>query len=428
MLVLFQRSTKCFTVINTFTLFITLVFVFHGINVPFSIGINPKLGVQISTESLVTYILNLVVMYVCMLGGILMVDAISHGAARRERRIRFVPTLGANPLLFWPVVISLTALMVYKLYAATTILNPLSLLLGDIAPENYQVARLLFGKTTASANSFAHYLANIGGAALLPFLAFVFYFAKEMIKTGWYSIAFWSLAALNIYHGVVSGHKGTALFFLIGLFVCHYVRHNGLSLKLDLLKTFVFVAFILLAAVPFLFTIQYDIGYGQALYNTWFRLTMEPNRVLQLYFDTYPEKHDFLLGASSQMVASFAGADAIPPHTFIPRQLFSKFHTTWNCVFIGDAWADFGYLGTIGTSFLVGMLLQAYNLWFSLARKTSLVMGAYVALIINCAKLAASGLFTSLMTFGVLSTFLCYALISELRWLRREGTPNHLRP
>jgi hypothetical protein len=61
----------------------------------------------------------------------------------------------------------------------------------------------------------------------------------------------------------------------------------------------------------------------------------------------------------------------VAPHTIVPEGLFGVMGTTWNAVYIEDAWADFGVLGTISAPVAVGILLQGYNVWFARSRRTA---------------------------------------------------------
>jgi len=107
----------------------------------------------------------------------------------------------------------------------------------------------------------------------------------------------------------------------------------------------------------------------------------------------------------------------MPPNSYIPKMLFGKWRTTWNAIFIGDAWADYAYLGTFLFSLTVGILLQLYNVWFARSKKTVFVQATYVALIVNALTLAFVGMLASFLSFGVVSIFIFYIFSKELTWL-----------
>jgi hypothetical protein len=416
MVYLFQKHTKCFSTWNTFTLFLALALLSHGINVPISLGINRDLGVNVTDEQLFDFIANLMLMYVCILIGIQAVNK-AFGFVPRST-FKPEPRLGINPLTFWPLVVLFVLLLIYKLHNATIQLDLQAFLTRSLSPEEFRAARFLFGKSTASQSNFLFYLANLAAFAFFPFILFVFYFAKGIKKNRIYKIGFWVVLALIMYHGLVSGKKAAAVMIVIGLYICNMLRKNELSFIKSLKLPVVFTVLVFFVFMPFLYKVQFShLSYLEALNSAWFRLTIEPNRVLQLYYHAYPNEHDFMLGSSAQLVANFAGVGVLPPHSFIPKIMFGQWRTTWNAIFIGDAWADFGYWGTIIYSVIVGFLLQLYNVWFSFSRKTVLVRATYVALIVGSFRLALAGLFTSLLTFGVLSVFVLYLFSKELTWL-----------
>jgi len=413
----FQKHTRCFTTWNTFTLFLSLAILSHGINVPFSMSVNKALGVAISDGALVQFAANLVLMYVSILLGVLLVNR----AFRYTPTQKFTPDpkLGINPLVFWPVVILFNILLIYKLKTATINLDLFSFFSQSLSPEEYKAARVLFGKTTSSEGSLLLYFANIASLAFFPCLLFVFYLARDIKKNVIITGVFWATLVLLIYHSLVSGHKASVLFVIVGLLICHNFKKGNISFAKTLKLPLVLAGVTFFLLLPFLYAVQYSyLNYWEALYSVWYRLTIEPNRVLQLYYYTYPEHHDYLLGTSSQWVARVVGTSVMPPHSYIPKMVFGQWRTTWNAIFIGDAWADFAYAGTVLFSLTIGILLQLYNIWFSRSKKTVLVQATYVALIINALTLATAGMLASFLSFGLLSVFVLYLFSKELIWLK----------
>jgi len=306
------------------------------------------------------------------------------------------------------------------LKTATIHLDLLSFFSRSISPQEYKAARVLFGKTTSSEGNILLYLANIASLTFIPFILFVFYLARDIKKGVFFKCGFWAILVLLLYHSLVSGHKASVLFIIVGLFICHSLKNGDVSFKKSLRQPLILAAMMFFVLLPFLYTVQYNnLSYWDALYSVWSRVTIEPNRVLQLYYYTYPEQHDFLLGTSSQWVGKVVGASSMPPHSYIPKMVFGQWRTTWNAIFIGDAWADFAYIGTVLFSITVGILLQLYNVWFARSRKTILVQATYVALIINALTLATAGMLAAFLSFGLLSVFILYLFSKELMWLQR---------
>jgi oligosaccharide repeat unit polymerase len=333
-----------------------------------------------------------------------------------------VSSNGYNPLSLWPVLIISTILLVYVLSAATIKMDLLNFVLQTMSRQEYQQARILFGESTSYHKGVAFYFVGITSFALFPLLIYLFYFAKNYKSRLIYTVSFYVLLFLLLYKNLISGQKSTSLMILIGIFICYWIKNTGLRFSLFNKKVLFAVLVLFWGAVPYLYMVQYpEFDYFEALYATWHRLAVDPNRALQLYYFTYPNLHPHLFGASSHLVAKFLGHSVLPPHTYIPSKIFEDSSTTWNCIFIGDAWADFGLFGTIVTSFIVGTLLQWYNVWFARSKKTAIVMGTYVALIMAASKLSSTGLFTSFLTFGVVSSFLFFLVLKEMTWLKQRS-------
>ena len=177
------------------------------------------------------------------------------------------------------------------------------------------------------------------------------------------------------------------------------------------------VLFLWFAAIPSLYRIQYpDTSYSWRLKATTFRLSSEHDRSLQLYFEIYPRVQGFLHGHSSSLINAITHTD-LPldslPERYIPTYYVGPdYLNTWNAAFIGVAWADFGMAGVIAEACLVGLVLQGFAVWYTSARKTALVLGTQVGLIMAATKLSEVALSASLLSFGLLSGFLFYLLLS----------------
>lgn len=414
----FQKRTKCFTNWNTFTIFLLLTFISHGIYVPFTLSINKDFGVDITNSQLMNFIINLFLMYIFILVGMVLTN----------KKFRFVPDfsfklpekIGVNPLVFWPLLILMVALLVYKLRLVITQYNLASFILRTLSPEEYKAARIYFGQSGASSNSFVLYIVNVAAFAFFPLAIYSLYFIKHFKKQLIFKVLFWLVLVLVCYHAFLSGHKASLIIIFLGILICQSIMKHGLYLGYIFKRLAMAGFLIFFAVIPYLYMIQYDGGYLDGVYRGWYRLAVEPNRALQLYYYTYPEKHSFLLGTSSQLIGKIVGVSSTPPHTYIPKEVFDSNYTTWPAIFIADSWADFGFLGTIFSSFIVGFLLQFYNVWFAQSNKSALALGTFVALIISCNTLARVGLFTSFLTYGVISTFIIYLFSRELSWLRDD--------
>jgi hypothetical protein len=171
--------------------------------------------------------------------------------------------------------------------------------------------------------------------------------------------------------------------------------------------------------IPWFYMMQGEETYGSAMFWAVERIFLEPARGLQLYFETYPAIHPFLHGASTGAVATLFGVKGyLPPSVYIPNEVLGIENTSYPVLFIGEAWADFGYAGIVLASVAVGFLLQIYNVWFFNQRKPRLEeVAVFISIVLSTIHLQASNLLTSLFSYGMLSSFLIYQIIR--RWPER---------
>jgi hypothetical protein len=418
---LFQKRTQCFSTWNTFTVFVIFLISFHAIYVPFTLDYYDFLPISV----LVNFIIGLIIMYVFILIGVEIVNFIFRfNPAHIDKKIVLFRK-GFNPLFFWPIFFIILSLIFYKLFSAERILTLADFIWLTKTPEEYKEARIIFSQSTNSSQNILLYIANICTFVAWPLFIYLFYFIKGKTKSFFYTIFFWLLLILFLYQGIISGHKGTSLTLLLGLFICWLIKNkNSIKFKIFDKKIIILGTILFFLILPYLYMVQYsgEMSYKQAFYSTWFRLTIEPNRVLQLYYYTYPEKHPYLFGASSHWIAKILGyGEGLSPNSYIPSSVFRVDNTSWNVIFIGDAWADFGFIGVIFSSLIVGILLQCYNVWFVKTKKTALTLSTYVVLIISAYKLTSCGLGVSFLTFGVVSVFVLFLALAEMGWLKKSG-------
>jgi len=75
---------------------------------------------------------------------------------------------------------------------------------------------------------------------------------------------------------------------------------------------------------------------------------------------------------------------------------------SYNAMFVGEAWADFGYYGVAVESFLLGIGLAVADLWVLSKGKSAEGVAAIVSIICGMVVLSASALQTSLFSGGIL--------------------------
>ena len=423
---MFQRLTRCLTQLNIFTLFVAFMAMRHGLTVPFDHTVNQWFAnIDVAPQAYQRFYVSLVLTWVSLvigvaLGRLALGSGVLDPVTFRAQMRRDVLPSGMNQPVFLAVVlgaVGLVALMQLNLR-----INPLDLLAGRLTSEEYREMRTAFGDATHYSSGLGQRLASIVRFGLLPTFVSILYFMSSRGRL--WKVLFAVVLSLTMFIGLVSGQKAAGVFPLIGVAVSFYLRKGWLRLRPTDLRLWALVAIAVLVVFPFLYLLQYpDMTYQWALDTTRFRLTSEYNRGLQLYFQIYPDVEAFLYGKSSGLINALRGI-AIPverlPERFIPIYYVGPgYPNTWNAAFIGTAWADFGYAGVVVQSVVVGLLLQGYARWFRRARKTALVLGTQVGLMLAATRLSEVALTANLLTFGLLSSFLLFWLMKSYRRPRK---------
>lgn len=413
---LLQRLTHWMTQLNIFTLFIGFLVLRHGITVPFDHTVNQwYAGIAVSPQAYVRFYTSLVLMWVCLLVSItfarLLLGSVRLNPHAFQNAMRLQPMpAGVNWFFLVVVMVCVGLIVVYQLRFDTSLT---SLLTGQLSSADYREMRDTYGEATHYSAGLGSHLASIARFGLMPGLVGVLYFLSRHGR-GW-RIMFIVVLALNLIVGLLSGQKGASVFLLVTLSLAYYYRSGQLKLRLQNWRIWASVAGALFA-ITLLYRLQYPAqNLGWAWRATTYRLTSEADRCLQLYYEIYPDVQPFMHGTSSGLVNTILGVEAssnAQPERFIATYyLGPDYLNTWNAAYIGVAWADFGYYGVIFESLFVGGLLYAYARWFRNARKTALVMGVQVGLMMSATRLSEVGLTANLLSFGLLSGFLVYALV-----------------
>lgn len=421
-LIAYNRATHCLREWNVSTFFLLVLLLHHGVGVPFSLTVaEVRDDIVLPDWVFLSWLLGLSLMYAGLLVGAAIANATwlqSPGHFGSRANTPNIQRSGANPL-FAPIVGITVGAVVIQLYRFGIPENFVAILLLSSTFEEYMDQRLGFSESIGTEHDIGNYFIAVAANAVFPIA--VFYSMFRMRKSRWHTLFFAILVLLAAYRGIVSGHKSMVVLLFVGIFIAHQVAYNKSRLQIGA-KGVALAAAGVLVVLPTLFLMQYsDIDYWDALYSAFFRICIEPNRGLQMFFLVFPDMQHHLGGASSVFIANLLDErNVIPPHTLIP-EMFGARNTTWNVVFIGDAWADFGWFGIVSHSVVLGALLQWTNHWFSTRASSAFGMAAYVSLIVVAHKFAQVSLLSTLIGFGVVPIIVFYIVCND--WIQKQHTP-----
>lgn len=220
-----------------------------------------------------------------------------------------------------------------------------------------------------------------------------------------YKNIFIILVIISIIYGLVDLHKSIILkpFIILVFYFYLYKFANFKNKAYVVLSLIIGVAIFTIGLLPLAYTIQYpQFTFLDGINASLNRIFFETNRVLQLHFAFYPKIHPYLNGASMSFLGKifYITDESISPLNYIPSY-FDKTQSSWNACYIGDAWADFGYLGVIIYSIIVllyfiWMLNQVKKIKYNDFKLACNITVCYMAIYFS-----GVGIGTALNTFGL---------------------------
>ncbi len=393
--------------VNTFSIFLPLTLATNGILVPLSQQLNEQItAFQITKFS--DYRLGLALMYASMPMGILIANAF-----RRKDRLSDFELQGAdvvgNPRgvkVYLAVVLLISLVSIGQIYVSGLGFDLYSYVTLKMDYLDYAAHRYGFAEAT---RGWSYFLYNKLPYGIAPLSVIMIWNARGLEV--WKKAVFLAVLTVAI---LQTGHK-MPLIVLVAYLVLSRVLINS-HFKVSKTALWSGLAVLLVAVfvvIPLFYMMQGEETYGSAMFWAVERIFLEPARGLQLYFETYPGIHPFLHGTSTHAIAVLVGTkDYVTPSVYIPNEVLGIENTSFPVLFIGEAWADFGFLGIFAASVVAGFLLQIYNVWFFNQRKPKLeAVALFISIVLATIHLEASNLLTSLFSYGMLSSFIVYQMI-----------------
>lgn len=214
--------------------------------------------------------------------------------------------------------------------------------------------------------------------------------ALEITKVERY-LFFW-LRSLFIPFGIIgslflsstySKHKYKILFilfFIFGLFVnaitlekspiasiflsiAAYIFLKREKVKLGLVISLILLTLLSPILISYFIFIDRENVFDIILWSYINRLIVTPAEVLFYYFQYFSDTHDFLLGRSSQLFSWMHADGTFPIANYIAKLWWNMPKTTGlaNANFLGNFWADFGWYGTIISTFIFGIIAHLFQ-------------------------------------------------------------------
>ena len=255
------------------------------------------------------------------------------------------------------------------------------------------------------------YLFNLFEANLFPFLAFCL---VVLARIGTPRMNFLALCVVGLVllAKFATLSKAPPAVFLLQLLVLEAMRRS-LRVSPAAIGALVLAAAGLVTLTAFLANPTLG-GIGEALDFLFYRTFMIVNEGLMEYFSAIPNVLPHTLGLENGALAALAGERPLEPTYWVVGELHrGAFGSTTTVMFMGDAWAQFGWAGVIGAGLMAGALVRWLDIQLIVRRgKTigtmaGLAVGHYGIFIAH-----STALQTALLTGGLLLVLPLVALVS----------------
>jgi hypothetical protein len=169
-------------------------------------------------------------------------------------------------------------------------------------------------------------------------------------------------------------------------------------------------------AATYVFT--YSIGGSEALREVLERLYLAPQQSLDAFLHIYPSEVAFSGGAGIGLISRVLRLPDYQSPALLAGYLSTDApRIDLNCYWACDLWANFGYVGVVLGSFLVGGVLVSLDRWCLLGMKrTAAGCALYAFMLIQATQVASISFFTMLFSGGLI-------LAPALAWVLEAVAP-----
>lgn len=254
----------------------------------------------------------------------------------------------------------------------------------------------------------------------LILLAFGQYLQTKRKTWLWLFVA--SFLSGGLFSGFTIAKAPVAILFLM-VCACYYLYKGGrVGGKFVISLVVLFLAFPIFVVVR-----EYGgVGLVAAMKGIGDRMFYGPALVLYYYFEVFPDVAPYQYGATIGKLAWILGRKVFDSANFVGLYAFpgGLASVTANAAFLGNMNADFGMVGCLISGLLVGVIMQAAQIYIVRRGKSPMNLAIYSFLLFHFATLNSSALPTALLSEGAFSVFLLAWTMRAIdsAFARRPGT------
>lgn len=396
---------KIFEKINTLLIVIIGIFIFQVIGLPFSQNINlvllnyevPELIKYIQVLVVFTGLFSLLISY--------KITTLFYKEKNSYNKPSKIDIVQINEPLIFALLAIFTVYAICNLFILFIVskdYNPIIFILGGYK-NNLAIIRFNIANIIGSYNIISWFF-DKSLYGVMPALFFLTSFLKKnKVRGRNYAMVLLTIIVLG---NMMVPQKSRLLFPIVFFIASIWFANNYKSLFFIKLKHYYFRLIIVVLGlgtlVSYIYTKQYSFGLISGVKAFLYRITVENARNLELYIAYYPKDHPFLFGGSTQLIRKIFGIEGHNPDQYLPWVVFEKLNTSWPTSYLGCAWADFGIVGVIAYSLLIGLILGLIDNWAKNWGSCPVRVSIYFAILFNTFQFTTSNMFTSLLNGGVL--------------------------
>lgn len=262
------------------------------------------------------------------------------------------------------------------------------------------------------------YLINILILTLAPFVSMVLLCEAVRNRTFRARALFWLSFVVVLLAKLATLQKSPAAIYVLQLCLAYWlIRSNEVRIRPLLIALGVF----LLAMVPLSLAAFPGIELGDLFSYFYYRVIEAPQETLENYFAVYPSQIDFLHGLGFRWLHPLIGNGDYVGSSLVVASLHDSEGASFNALFVGDSWSDFGFAGVALASLGLGIVARLVDMYAFGLGKTSASVAILASMLFAVIYVASASFSAGLVTGGL-------ALVPVVAWMLRHPLMPPVRP
>ncbi len=306
----------------------------------------------------------------------------------KENRInaRKVDNLYDDVNRYWEVVLFLTVISMMACFYTFYKIGYVSIVkvLLSSAAFSFDTERIINNRLFAG----SQYIRNIFFLTLSPMLSYSCYIFFRSSQLRKWKILFGINCVITILAKTYDFSKAPILVFIIGLFIIdgfYEQKSSKLKKKIILLV----VVSVLIVLFSYTVVMKYTGGWLSLRHGPVSRIIITGATTLFLHFDVFDTTHDYLCGASfARWIGRILGqkdwgqrSGRVLMQILNPGGIAAGTAGVMNSIFLGEAYANFGYIGVFISPIIVGIWFAFIQNYIEHREHTPITLITYVTLL-----------------------------------------------